>query len=652
MPRYVYSLHWWEFHQWRPLVQVFAVALFDEEEIHEDLHLLIAESPDELQTVVYGEVRSVKEDHSHQCYVTVCAAPSPHPCPLCKYTALGGITERCLKHSFVVHFKYDLLPPFPIFNPSTNLKMDDTVLFNTGDFLMALRILTIENTNNKFSEVLKSLYPDTEDKASKKSCCFVDNKQDSGGVTGKGDIPCQCAAIGVLERPALSPEGIDVKSCGKVDGIASSEADANQDSSLGNKAKSMQSACSLHKHADRHTIISGFVDVLNQIRGEQWHGKINVNKEECLPPAMNTGSQRECRDSTGNHDCNSTKECDERGNLEKFDVNIDHHPSDLAQTSKSALNSCSDLHNAGNSAHINVSEDDPNILQNGAEQSARNKFQESDHSRCDLDFPDKVSHICSSCGCAVSGPVLNNNNLTSSVFKVYIESSNDPDYHELPDLTGEFDMFDGSLPLTVKTCHGSSLKQVFKLNESNPNTSANSCLEENLGSKMLHALAVQQVTLDLEQCINELILSHEGLQHSYKSLKDYDVQVVGVCPDSGEVITMARLLVYTRTRQPSESFGLPVSPSPVLQCTGFIFSWHVRSGLVRILQVLDLENYPERTRYSKFNMAAKEASQLRAKFSIPQSISSFVQAFSNHTVFTGKSLKYLRHPFLPLVIVL
>ena len=32
------------------------MALFDEEEIHEDLHLMIAESPDESQTVVYGEV--------------------------------------------------------------------------------------------------------------------------------------------------------------------------------------------------------------------------------------------------------------------------------------------------------------------------------------------------------------------------------------------------------------------------------------------------------------------------------------------------------------------------------------------------------------------------------------------------------------------
>ena len=74
---------------------------------------------------------------------------------------------------------------------------------------------------------------------------------------------------------------------------------------------------------------------------------------------------------------------------------------------------------------------------------------------------------------------------------------------------------------------------------------------------------------------------------------------------------------------------------------------------MRILEVQDLDTYSEqRKMYGKFSMAAKEASELRAKFFIPQSISSFVQAFSNHTVFTGKSLKYLRHPFLPLVLVL
>ena len=92
--------------------------------------------------------------------------------------------------------------------------------------------------------------------------------------------------------------------------------------------------------------------------------------------------------------------------------------------------------------------------------------------------------------------------------------------------------------------------------------------------------------------------------------------------------------------------------SPVLQCTGFLFSWGVCRGEVRILKVFELDSYPEQKKYGTFNMAAKEASELRAKFSIPLSVSSFVQAFSNHTVFTGKSLKYLMHPFLPLVVVL
>ena len=504
--------------------------------------------------------RSVKGDHSHQCYVTVCASPSPRPCPLCKYTALGGITDRCLKHSFAVHFKYDLLPPFPLFNPSTNLKMDDTVLFNTGDFLMALRILTVENTNSNFSEVLKSLYPDTEDKASEKYCCSVDSKRDSDCVSDKGGIPSQCADIGHLESPVFKAKALDGKTIRKVDGIAGSETDVSEDSSSGNNFE-------MQKHADRHTIISGFVNVLNRIHGEHCHGNINVDKEECLLLAENTGNKRECEDSKGKNNGDSTKECNETGNLDKFDVDIEHHPSESNQTSQSGVNtSCGDLNKAkaGDSAHINASEDASNSEQNSKDQSACDEFAKSGYSRCKLDRPNAPSSTCSSCGCAVSGPVLNNNNLTSSVFKIYIERNDDPDDHALPDLTGEFDMFDGSLPLAVKTCHGTTLKQVFKINENNPNACANPCLEETIGSKMLRALAVQQVTLDLEQCINELILTHEGLRHSYKSLRDYDVQVVGVCPDSGEVVAMARLLVYTRTRQQSERFGLPVSPRFVM----------------------------------------------------------------------------------------
>ena len=36
--------------------KVFSVALFHGEEIHEDLHLMVTQSPDESHVVVYGEV--------------------------------------------------------------------------------------------------------------------------------------------------------------------------------------------------------------------------------------------------------------------------------------------------------------------------------------------------------------------------------------------------------------------------------------------------------------------------------------------------------------------------------------------------------------------------------------------------------------------
>ncbi|XP_078353801.1 uncharacterized protein LOC144638475 [Oculina patagonica] len=641
MPRYVYSLHWWEFHQWRPLVQVFTVLLFDKEEIHEDLHLMVAESPDESQIVVYGEIRAVKEDQSHQCHVTICAGPSPHPCQACKYTPFGEVTERCLKHSFAVHFKYDLLPPFPIFNPSANLKMKGTVLFNTGDFLMALRVVTAESNSSNLQEALKSLqvYPDKEDKASKKTCSSFEDGQYLDGETIRGDGSCHCSATGDLERPRISSEGTK----------SEVESGTSQDSSPGIKVGDVQSTCTLHKHFDRRKIVSGFVDGLNQIHSKQHYPHV-VDKDKCLSPSRIDVNNKECKDehSLGNHDCVPKKECsDERINMDKFDDNA-------VQTSKSIVNTSSSLHK-GETLASQCTDSPVLVAQNSCSEHSSfcNNSSESNYSgSSDLSYNHKVPNACSSCDFGVLVPVLNNNNLTSSVFKVYKQTSDDPSYHELPDVTSEFDMYDGSPPLTVKTCHGRTLKQVFKINESNPNATSNASLDESLGGGVIRALAVQQVTLDLEQCINELIQAHEDLRHSYKSLKDYDVQVVGVCPDSGEVITMARLLVYTRTRQQSASCGLAVSPSPALQCTGFIFSWNVFSGVVRILQVLDLENYPERTRYSKFNMAAREANELRAKFSIPQSISSYVQAFSNHTVFTGKSLKYLRHPFLPLVVVL
>ena len=202
----------------------------------------------------------------------------------------------------------------------------------------------------------------------------------------------------------------------------------------------------------------------------------------------------------------------------------------------------------GSSTCANISGDSSSI----SHVSAKDK---SDKAHCDF-----ACYSSYECNYVTAAPVVNNNNLTSSVFKLYEETSNDSSYDELPDLANEFDMYDGSLSLTVeKRCGSAPLKQVAKINQSNPNAEMFSVLKKALESNK-QGMAIQQTTLDLEQCISELIQAHEDLRQSYKSLKDYDVQVITACPDSGEVIALARLLVFTRVKQQSATCGLSVSP--------------------------------------------------------------------------------------------
>ena len=46
----------------------------------------------------------------------------------------------CLKHSFCLHTKYELTPPFPVFFPKVQLKCDGQVILNTGDSIVSLHI--------------------------------------------------------------------------------------------------------------------------------------------------------------------------------------------------------------------------------------------------------------------------------------------------------------------------------------------------------------------------------------------------------------------------------------------------------------------------------------------------------------------------------
>ena len=81
---------------------------------------------------------------------------------------------------------------------------------------------------------------------------------------------------------------------------------------------------------------------------------------------------------------------------------------------------------------------------------------------------DYCTKVVDSCSCGGNAVVpTTNNDLTLSVLKVYADPDNG-DLGELPDRSDEFDMYDGSLAVSVKTCHGKTLKQIGKINQSSP----------------------------------------------------------------------------------------------------------------------------------------------------------------------------------------
>lgn len=520
----------------------------------------------------------MKDDQSHQCYITVCAAPSPRPCPRCQHSPLGGITKKCLKHSFVVHFKYDLLPPFPIFNPSTSLGMENTVLFNVGDFLMALRILTFDSNSSQLPEYVRSSNLDvspTEDQLTGLSSSEVCSKE-----SNKNSIPCQCSKAGDVDRYSAEDASMDQVCSVKNKTFHSPRSNLTNPSESFSPVDSDETVHAVstveqahveNKHLDRHKIVSGFVSELNKIHCvKQVHShEVEKGESQSLAVSRETGNKTDHQDNhsdmvanQGNILGDQTKECngeqtrfdeaeeldkqnaesymDASGNQNQAEMVEQPTCSSVAESSSSSV--CSNTEHVFLS-HMDSSEADVKVLD----------FNEN----CALENPKKVPHAhCGSCGCSAGVPTLNN--LTLSVLKVYTETSDD----SFSELSDEFDMFDGSLPITVKASHGRTLEQIGKINRNNPNEASIQSLRENLDNRMLHeeVLAVHQITLDLEQCINELVQAHEGLREGYKSLKDYDVQIVGVCPDTGVVIIMARILVYTRKRQRSASCGLPISP--------------------------------------------------------------------------------------------
>ncbi|KAK5899776.1 hypothetical protein CesoFtcFv8_009211 [Champsocephalus esox] len=152
---YTYLLYWWEFNLHSRLKQVHHVRLFAGEEIYSDLYLTVCEWPnDHSKIVIFGfNTRSsssvlmnlmMSDENNRDIYITIASMPPPKPCSYCcpvpSATTIRTGSGECLEHGYVLNSRYQVVYPFPTFQPAFQLKKDQVILLNTSYSLVACGI--------------------------------------------------------------------------------------------------------------------------------------------------------------------------------------------------------------------------------------------------------------------------------------------------------------------------------------------------------------------------------------------------------------------------------------------------------------------------------------------------------------------------------
>ncbi|KAM9260129.1 LOW QUALITY PROTEIN: DDB1- and CUL4-associated factor 15 [Morus bassanus] len=152
---YIYHLYWWEFNVHSKLKLVRQVRLFQDEEIYSDLYLTVCEWPsDSSKVIVFGfntrsangllvNMMMMSDENHRDIYISAVAMPPPRHCPGCRDMASptpGDRQAHCLRHGFMLHTKYQVVYPFPTFQPAFQLKKDQVVLLNTSYSLVACAV--------------------------------------------------------------------------------------------------------------------------------------------------------------------------------------------------------------------------------------------------------------------------------------------------------------------------------------------------------------------------------------------------------------------------------------------------------------------------------------------------------------------------------
>uniref|UniRef100_A0A9L0JGG6 DDB1 and CUL4 associated factor 15 n=1 Tax=Equus asinus TaxID=9793 RepID=A0A9L0JGG6_EQUAS len=166
---YMYHLYWWEFNVHSKLKLVRQVRLFQDEEIYSDLYLTVCEWPsDASKVIVFGfntrsangmlmNMMMMSDENHRDIYISTVAVPPPGRCAACREASRahpGDASAQCLRHGFMLHTKYQVVYPFPTFQPAFQLKKDQVVLLNTSYSLVACAVSVHSAGDSSFCQIL------------------------------------------------------------------------------------------------------------------------------------------------------------------------------------------------------------------------------------------------------------------------------------------------------------------------------------------------------------------------------------------------------------------------------------------------------------------------------------------------------------------
>uniref|UniRef100_UPI00398E97B9 DDB1- and CUL4-associated factor 15 isoform X2 n=1 Tax=Pristiophorus japonicus TaxID=55135 RepID=UPI00398E97B9 len=612
LPYYVYYLYWWKFNIHDKLKKVRQVHLFKDQEVYSDLYLTVCEWPsDPSKLIVFGfNIRSVNDllinmvmsdENDRDIYITTVATPPFTFCPDCKDVALLSTEEQnahCLQHGFMLHTKYQVVYPFPTFQPAFQLKKDGVVLLNTSYSLVACAISV--NTTGEKGQILYS-------KSSENSDPPGPLEADPSLTSPVTDGYPQCEGT---SRPLSGNgtsdcifHGADADSCSRTDGCCEetlsweprgskhaalaecSPAHCDPSSAAG---KAKEFAADIFRRARAATGTTEAPCSVSQAAAKQKEGAPVEDCRKLLSTQRGEGSE-----STPSSSSSAAAAA-------KLPTQCS---SCVADPSGSAL---SPKHSNSLVSGCTCTSPGKPALDNGVSFAARPRTE-------------AVSGFAQSESAAMdntAGP-LQEPAQTEPGYVNYIK------LHYVLEPSGmvvEDDGYDDkiSLPFVVTDLRGRNLKP-FK----------------ETASYQGKYLTVEQLTLDFEYVINEVIRNDASWSPRYCSFSDYDIVILEVCPITNHVIINIGLLLLA---YPSDEEG-QVRPKTYHTCLKG--AWNLNTGIFATVGVGDLTAVQGQTSGSVWSTFRKSCVDVAMRWLVPESTFRNVNRMTNEALHKGRSLKRL-----------